>query len=75
MDKWTLRNKLQWKFNRNSNIFIQEDAFENVVCKIRPFCFGLNVLIAVMELATVAPQLWPVSVLISIVDLSLGVIA
>ena len=31
---WTLRNKLQWTFNRNSNIFIQEIAFENVVCKM-----------------------------------------
>ena len=26
----TLGNKLQWNFNRNSNIFIQENAFENV---------------------------------------------
>ena len=31
---WTLRNKLQWNFNRNSYIFIQENAFEKVVCKI-----------------------------------------
>ena len=23
--------KFQWNFNRNSNIFIQENAFENVV--------------------------------------------
>ena len=28
----TLRNKLQWNFNRNSNIFIQENVFESVVC-------------------------------------------
>ena len=28
---WTLRNKLQWNFNRNSGIFIQENAFESVV--------------------------------------------
>ena len=28
--KWTLRNKLQWNFNQNSNIFIQENAFESV---------------------------------------------
>ena len=27
------RNKLQWNFNRNSNIFIQENAFESVVCE------------------------------------------
>ena len=31
---WTFRNKLQWNFNRNSNIYIQEIAFENVVCKM-----------------------------------------
>ena len=41
--KWTLRNKLQWNFNRYSNIFIQENAFENVVCEMasilsRPQC-------------------------------------
>ena len=27
---WTLSNKLQWNHNRNSYIFIQENAFENV---------------------------------------------
>ena len=31
---WTLGNKLQGNFNRNSNIFIQENAFENVVWKM-----------------------------------------
>ena len=31
---WTLGNKLQWNFNRNSNIFIVENAFENVVCEM-----------------------------------------
>ena len=31
---WTLRNKLQWNFSRNSNIFIQKNALENVVCVI-----------------------------------------
>ena len=40
---WTLRNKLLWYFNRNSNIFIQENALENVVCEMayslsRPEC-------------------------------------
>ena len=29
----SLRNKLQWIFSRNSNIFIQENAFESVVCE------------------------------------------
>ena len=37
-------NKLQWDFNRNSNIFIQENAFENVVCEMASICLGLNVL-------------------------------
>ena len=31
---WTLRNKLQWNLNRNSYIFIQENAFENVFWKM-----------------------------------------
>ena len=31
---WTLRNKLQWNFTRNSYIFIQENALENVVCEM-----------------------------------------
>ena len=29
----TLRNKLQWNCNQNSNIFIEENTFENVVCE------------------------------------------
>ena len=28
---WTLRSKLQWNFNRNSNIFIEENTIENVI--------------------------------------------
>ena len=40
---WTLRNKRQWKFSRNSNFFIQENALEHVVCETaailsRPQC-------------------------------------
>ena len=31
---WTLGNKLQWNFNQNSYIFIQENVFENVVWKM-----------------------------------------
>ena len=30
---WILRKKFQWKFNRNSNIFVRENAFEKVVCE------------------------------------------
>ena len=43
----TLGNKLQWNFNRNSNIFIQENAFKNVVCELASICLGLNVLTSV----------------------------
>ena len=32
------------KINQNSYIFIQENAFENVVCKMPALCIGLNVL-------------------------------
>ena len=31
---WTLGKKLKWNFDRNWNIFIQENAFENVVWKM-----------------------------------------
>ena len=49
---WTIRNKLQWNLNRNSNIFIQENAFESVICEmaailsqpqcVNTFRLGLN---------------------------------
>ena len=40
---WMLRIEFQWNINRNSNIFIQENALENVVCEMasilcRPQC-------------------------------------
>ena len=31
---WTLRNKLQWNFNQNMEIYIHKNAFENVVCEM-----------------------------------------
>ena len=41
--KCTFSDKLQWNFNRNSNIFIHENALEYVICKMvsilsRPPC-------------------------------------
>ena len=30
----SIRKKIQWNFNRNSNIFIKENVFENIVCKM-----------------------------------------
>ena len=38
-------NNLHWNFNRNSNIFIQENALEDVVCEMASICLGLNVLV------------------------------
>ena len=39
----SIRNKLQWNFNQNSDIFFQENALESVVCEMvsilsRPQC-------------------------------------
>ena len=31
---WGLGNKLQWNLHQNAHIFIQENAFENDVCKM-----------------------------------------
>ena len=44
---WTLGTKLQWNLDRNPNIFIQENAFESVVCETaailsRPQCVKRN---------------------------------
>ena len=46
--KWNCRNKLQWNLQQNSHIFIQENAFENIVCKMaailsQPQCIKLIV--------------------------------
>ena len=43
---WTFRNKLQWNFKRYSDIFVEENAFENVIWKMaailsRPQCVNL----------------------------------
>ena len=45
---WTLGNKLQWNFNRNSYSFIQENAFQNI-WKWGPFCLSLNVLMVITD--------------------------
>ena len=31
---WTLRNKIQWNFNGNTKLFIDENTFENIVCEM-----------------------------------------
>ena len=33
---WILRNKLQWNLDRNWNIFIKENTFENVIWEMLP---------------------------------------
>ena len=48
---WNPGKKLQWNFNRNWNIFIQEKALENVVCEMasilsRPQCVTMFLPIA-----------------------------
>ena len=36
----TLWNKLPWNFNGNSDIFIEENAFENVICHMSAILYG-----------------------------------
>ena len=67
---WILENKLQWDFNRNSNIFIQENAVQNVVCKMasilsRPQCVkcislksNLNLLVKLLSLSIYIEKVW-----------------
>ena len=37
---WTIRNKSLWNLNQNTTIFIQENAYENIICIMLPFCSG-----------------------------------
>ena len=60
----TLGNKLQWNLNRNSFIFIQENAFENVVWKMtailsRPQCVntGLHIVMSFALVKTIGGQI------------------
>ena len=46
---WTVRNKYRCNLNQNKNIFIQENAFENIVCEMtailsRPQYVNLNLI-------------------------------
>ena len=42
---YTLRNKLQWNFNRKYYISIKEKHLKMAAAKWWPFCLGLNILI------------------------------
>ena len=63
---WTLANTFQWKFNQNTTIFIEENAFENVVWKMAAIFLGLIVLkiaiqshwVLYMSLLTCLQPLW-----------------
>ena len=51
---WNLTNKPQWNLNRNSYIFIQENAFENVICEMtailsQPQCVKLDQVITALD--------------------------
>ena len=35
----TIKNKFQWYFNQNTAIFIQENLYENIVCKLAAILF------------------------------------
>ena len=34
VNNWTLRDKIQWNSNQNTQIFVHGNAFENVVCEM-----------------------------------------
>ena len=51
------------KFNRNSNIFVQENAFESVVCEMaaissRPQCVKISTISTTPMVAQSAPHQW-----------------
>ena len=39
---WTIRNKLLWNLNQNTNIFLKEMTLKMSSAKGQPFCSGLN---------------------------------
>ena len=47
---WTLRNKLQWNFNQNSDISFKKIHLKLSFGKWWQFCLGLNVLTVSMDL-------------------------
>ena len=65
-----IRIKLQWNRNRNLHIFIQENAFESVVCKMaailsRPQC----VMAKCPQAQAITFTLWPLVMPYDIMDL------
>ena len=41
--EWTIRNKLQWNLSQNTLIFIEENAFKSVDCKMSPWLCWMKV--------------------------------
>ena len=60
--EYCFRNKLQWNFNRNSNLLIQENSFESVVCEMAAICFPhcneerVCFLCVILDRRVIAPQ-------------------
>ena len=56
---WKLGNKLQLNLNQNLYIFIQENAFENVIWNMARICLGLNVLKGIWYVVTLLKRPCP----------------
>ena len=56
VDNWTIGNKFQWHFNENSDIFIQENVYENI-CKMGTIFFRAHWVIAMMTMCLGGLQL------------------
>ena len=55
-------NQFQWNLNRNSNIFIQENAFEDVVCEMAAIFFRgrwVKLVPKQARISTLSIQLFP----------------
>ena len=61
---WTLRNKLKWDFNWNSNISFMQMHLKVLSGKWQPFCLGINVLMtnsyhsSLVQIHTVVTYVW-----------------
>ena len=42
-DNWALRDKLIWNLNENTIIFIQQNKFQNDICKMLKFQYVIQI--------------------------------
>ena len=56
---YTIRNKLQWNFNQNTNLFIHENASKNIVWETVAFCTGVDELNVTLYLLSQRSQISP----------------